>query len=83
MDFGGGESECRSACGGGGWWWCSRDLVKMQRERRSKRERERESPDRQRGSGRMDGRENERMNKTGEKKLETHITVGQKELARV
>lgn len=31
----------------------------------------------------MDGRENERMNKTGEEKLETHITVGQKELAGV
>lgn len=62
--------------GGGWWWWCSsRDLVKMQRERRSKK-RERESQDRQRGSGRMDGGENERMNKTGEKKLETHITVG-------
>ena len=30
------------------------------------------------GSGRKDGRENERMNKTGEKKLETHITVGQR-----
>lgn len=39
---------------------------------------ERASLDRQRGSGRIDGGENERMNKTREKKLDTDTAVGQR-----
>lgn len=35
--------------------------------------------DRQEGSEKIDGRENEKMNKTREKKLETDIAVGQNE----